>query len=252
MAKVTTGKRTALRMDDLGITLDGTVIPSSTNVRIAYANGDYTDFGGTFSFPGGHFSGTVNTVKHVVGGKTVFDVTGANADAQTLFALIDAGDILGAQAYVLRGNDQVEGALDADVLYGFAGNDTLVGKAGDDVLVGGAGKDLLNGGGGADRYVFWSADDSGATLATRDTIANFSRAEGDRINLAAIDANETTAGTNEKFRLVDAFTGKAGQLTIEQVEKGWLVSGDTDGRDGADFTILVKSDGPVGATDFLL
>lgn len=253
MAKVTTAKRAALRMDDLGINLDGTVIPSTTNVRIAYENGDYTDFGGTFSFlPGGVFTGTVATVKHVVGGQTVFSVQGANADAQTLFALIDAGDILGAQAYVLRGGDTILGNGLADVLYGFDGDDTLSGNGGSDVLVGGKGRDTLNGGVGADRFAYWSADDSGLTQTTRDTIFGFSHAERDRIDLSAIDANENTAARNEKFTLVDAFTGRAGQLTVQQIAAGWLVSGDTDGRDGADFSILVKADGPLVATDFIL
>lgn len=149
MAKVTTGKRTALRMDDLGINLDGTVIPSSSNVRIDYGNGDYTDFGGTFTFlPGGQFTGTVNAISHVVGGKAVFSVANANADAMTLFALIDSGDILGAQAYVLRGADKINGNSQDDVLYGFGGDDIIQGGAGDDVLVGGGGLDRLSGGGG--------------------------------------------------------------------------------------------------------
>jgi serralysin len=253
MAKVTTGRRTALRMDDLGINLDGTVIPSSNNVRVDYGNGDYTDFGGTFTFlPGGTFTGTVKSVTHMVGGKSVFSVTGANADAQTLFALIDSGDILGAQAYVLRNNDSVVGNSEADVLYGFAGNDTISGNAGDDVLVGGAGRDKLTGGIGADAYTYWAKTDTGATFDTRDTIFGFSHAEGDKIDLSAIDAIEKTAGRNDKFRFVEELTGKAGQLTVDQVDAGWLVSGDTDGRNGADFTILVKSDAPLVATDFVL
>lgn len=252
MAKVTAGKRSALRMDDLGINLDGTVIPSSTNVRIAYGNGDYTDFGGTFTFlPGGQFTGTVRTVTHVVGGKTVFNVSGANADAQTLFALIDSGDILGAQAYVLRADDKINGNGLGDVLYGFDGDDTLFGNGGNDVLVGGKGQDSLNGGKGADRFAFWSTDDSGPTIATRDTIFGFNHAEGDRIDLSRIDANEGTT-RNDKFRLVEAFSGKAGELTVREGVAGWIVSGDTDGKDGADFTIVVKTDEALVGSDFIL
>jgi serralysin len=169
-----------------------------------------------------------------------------------LFALIDSGDILGAQAYVLRNADTVVGNSQDDVLYGFAGNDTLQGSGGDDVLVGGAGRDKLSGGTGADRYAFRSADDSGTMIDTRDVIYGFSHMEGDRIDLRAIDAVEKTGARNEKFRLVDEFTGKAGQLTVEEVAAGWLVSGDTDGEDGADFTILVKTDVPLVGGDFIL
>lgn len=251
MANVKAGKR-GLDMSDLGISLDGTVIASTTNVRVAFANGDYTDFGGSYTFISPtQFTGTVNAITHVVNGKVAFSVTGANADAQTVFALIDSGDILGAQAYVLRQDDKLTGSALGDVLYGFAGNDKIVGGAGDDVLVGGAGTDKLFGEAGADTFAFWSAGDSGLGVGIRDTIADFSHAEGDRIDLSAIDAVARTA-RNEKFTLVDDFTGKAGELTVDKVGTGWLVSGDTDGRDGADFVILVKSDAALVAADFVL
>ncbi len=65
--------------------------------------------------------------------------------------------------------------------------DMLIGLAGDDVVTGGAGTDVMTGGAGADRFVF-NAGDSGATAATADRITDFSRAEGDKIDLSAVDA----------------------------------------------------------------
>lgn len=250
MANVKAGKR-GLDMGDLGISLDGTVIPSSTNVRVAFANGDYTDFGGSYTFISPtQFTGTVNSITHVVNGKVAFSVSGAASDAQTLFALIDSGDLLGAQAYVLRDNDSLTGSGRDDVLYGFAGDDKIVGGGGNDVLVGGAGRDQLSGGVGADTFAFWSVTDSGLDAATRDLVKGFSVADGDRIDLSAIDANTRTT-RDDRFSLVDEFTGKAGQLTVEKLGSGWLVSGDVDGRNGADFSILVKSDVALTATDFV-
>jgi len=61
-----------------------------------------------------------------------------------------------------------------------AGNDTLIGGGGRDRLNGGDGNDTLTGGGGGDRFTFSSRLDP---VANRDTITDFSFAEGDRIEL---------------------------------------------------------------------
>jgi serralysin len=74
----------------------------------------------------------------------------------------------------LRGNGQ------ANVLLGAGGRDLLTGREGKDLLDGGIGKDTLHGGGDADRFRFSTAlDRSGAC----DVITDFSRAQGDRIEL---------------------------------------------------------------------
>lgn len=251
MANLKAGKG-ALDMSDLGISLDGTVMPSTTNVRIAYTDGGYTDFGGTYQFISPtQFTGTVTSITHVEDGKVRFSVTDVNADAQRLFALIDSGDIQGAEAYVLRDDDVIDGGRRGDTLYGFGGDDVISGGAGRDVLVGGEGADTLKGGTEADVFAYWSDEDSGIGRDARDTIIGFSHLDGDKIDLSAIDANENTT-RNEKFSFVADFTGKAGELTVDQVSGGWLVLGDTDGRDGADFSIFVKADGPLVATDFVL
>lgn len=89
------------------------------------------------------------------------------------------------------GNDRLEGGLGHDLLYGEGGNDMLIGAmgndrlfggAGNDVLVGGAGSDRLEGGTGADRFVFEQTRGIGL-----DTLVDFDRGEGDRIDLAAFD-----------------------------------------------------------------
>ncbi len=80
------------------------------------------------------------------------------------------------------------------------------------MLRGGAGKDTLTGGIGGDRFVFAATGDS-VTGANADRITDFSRAQGDRIDLSAIDANTGAAG-NQAFTFIGsgAFTHHAGQL----------------------------------------
>lgn len=72
------------------------------------------------------------------------------------------------------------GNPDDDVLNGGAGNDTLYGGFGDDILVAGLGADHLYGGAGADIFHFTASD------GLVDFIHDFSRAEGDVLDIAAI------------------------------------------------------------------
>ncbi|MGO1081383.1 calcium-binding protein, partial [Inquilinus sp. CA228] len=76
---------------------------------------------------------------------------------------------------------------------GSTGADTITGNGSSNVLDGGTGKDTMTGLGGADRFVF-SATAHSAVGANADRITDFSHAQGDRIDLAAIDANAGAAG----------------------------------------------------------
>jgi serralysin len=111
------------------------------------------------------------------------------------------------------------------MLYGGSGNDFLKGGAGADYLVGGSGADLMFGGTGPDRFVFTSTADS--TLFNPDKIADFSAAEGDRIDVAAIDANVFAAG-DQAFTYIGGagFGGVAGELQRIAVGAAALAAGD--------------------------
>jgi hypothetical protein len=74
------------------------------------------------------------------------------------------------------GDDWCDGGAGADLVRGGQGNDQLFGQAGDDWLSGDRGDDTITGGSGAD--VFHSFGDAGL-----DRITDFSRAEGDRLQL---------------------------------------------------------------------
>ncbi|WP_191970261.1 family 16 glycosylhydrolase [Methylobacterium planeticum] len=153
------------------------------------------------------------------------DGTG-NAGANQLYGNAKANTLSG-----LAGDDYLYGQGGNDTLLGGLGNDKLYGGDGADRLVGGAGADRLQGDAGADTFVLLSTADS--LVSARDTIVGFSGAEGDRIDLAAIDANTRVAG-DQAFTWIGAkpFT-QAGQLRFD---KGVLY-GDVDGDHVADIAI---------------
>jgi Ca2+-binding RTX toxin-like protein len=161
------------------------------------------------------------------------------------------------------GSDWLRGDADTNVLTGNAGNDTLQGFGGidtlnggdgNDALYGGAGKDTLTGGAGADRFVFSAASDSPVGgSSTSDAITDFSQAQGDRIDLATIDANSGAAG-DQAFGFIGAaaFTHHAGELRAETVSGVTSVYGDINGDGVADFQIRLSGAIALVAADFVL
>ena len=118
----------------------------------------------------------------------------------------------GARNLTLTGTAAINGtgnALDnlingneaANQLRGGAGADTLNGLAGNDILDGGAGRDTLTGGTGADRFRFSAG--SGFGQAQADHITDFSRSEGDRIELSR-SAFGLSAGAAVSFQSVNS------------------------------------------------
>ena len=89
------------------------------------------------------------------------------------------------------------------------GDDTLRGENGNDTLNGGAGNDTMYGGAGADEFTF---NNIAEMVGTLDALLDFNAAQGDKIDVNAIDANETLGG-NQDFTFVggDNFTA-AGQI----------------------------------------
>lgn len=95
----------------------------------------------------------------------------------------------------------INGNSAANELRGEVGNDSLDGKAGNDLLDGGAGRDQLTGGSGADRFRFVTPSAFGTAQADR--ITDFSRSEGDRIELSR-SAFGLAAGTAVSFQTVNS------------------------------------------------
>ncbi len=98
------------------------------------------------------------------------------------------------------GNDVLRGGIGNDRLVGGDGADVLEGGTGNDILIGGLGRDVLTGGFGSDVFRFLSTDDLPAPHSPigPEKITDFSQAQGDRIDLSAIDADVTAPG-NQPF-----------------------------------------------------
>jgi Ca2+-binding RTX toxin-like protein len=149
--------------------------------------------------------------------------------------------------------NRITGSAGANFLSGEAGNDLLFGGDGADTLLGGAGRDQLTGGAGADTFVV--RDESVALPALEiDQILDFSIAQGDRLNLMAVDADITAgADGDQAFEVVAALTGEAGQLfmfyTASQDVTTLRLDVDGDGR--ADYQLRINGD-VTGDTGWLL
>ncbi len=160
------------------------------------------------------------------------------------------------KADVLRGSklaDTINGLGGNDRIDGREGNDRLNGGSGNDTLTGGKGADALQGGAGADIFVFKSITDSTVSASGRDTIGDFSRKQGDRIDLKGIDANTKTDGDQAfGFIATQGFHKKAGELRYEIKGGDTYLFGDVDGDGKADFSIRI--DGSIAFTkyDFVL
>jgi Ca2+-binding RTX toxin-like protein len=117
-------------------------------------------------------------------------------------------------------NDTLNGDAGHDILQGGAGDDRLLGGTGNDTLDGGTGTNVLSGGGGAD--VFAISD--GGTSA----IADFSFADGDRIDVSALGIDNYTTLLDLTFASIDGteivFTDPWGtaRLTILEVQSEFL------------------------------
>lgn len=134
---------------------------------------------------------------------------------------------------------------------GNADANSITGGAGADTLSGGGGADTLTGGAGADRFALSDAADSPPAAPV--TIADFSTADGDRIDLSGMDAISATPA-DDAFTFVGtaAFTNVAGQLRIQAAGADLQLLGDVNGDGTADFTIILTAITTLAATDIVL
>ncbi|MGK9167536.1 M10 family metallopeptidase C-terminal domain-containing protein [Inquilinus limosus] len=157
-----------------------------------------------------------------------------------------------AQGDTLAGIENLSGSQGNDSLVGSTGANVLQGWNGNDVLTGAGGKDTLTGGAGADRFVYGSTAQSPIGSGA-DRITDFSRAQGDRIDLSGIDANAAVAG-NQAFSFIGsgAYTRHAGELRYGVSNGTTTVAGDVNGDGASDFHIVLSSIIALVSTDFVL
>jgi Ca2+-binding RTX toxin-like protein len=157
----------------------------------------------------------------------------------------------GSRLSGLGGNDFLTGLDGNDRLDGGGGKDALFGGSGFDRLSGGRGADHLTGGEGGDAFVFLAVADSRPGKGC-DHIQDFAHADGDHIDLSAIDANTRRAG-NQDFHFVDGNLKQSFAAYHKHHAEGqWagalrvtahnLVQADVNGDGKADFEIVVHGD----------
>ena len=151
------------------------------------------------------------------------------------------------------GANRIEGSAGDDRIFGLDGGDTLLGDDGADRLDGGTGRDTLTGGAGADvliggkqadRFVFLAGDTGRASFGA-DLIADFTRRDGDTIDLSGLDGALHYIGAN-------GFSGAAGELRAVFDGGETRVLADLDGDGKADLMIRLAGEVHLFAGDFVL
>lgn len=167
-------------------------------------------------------------------------VTGSNGNVDD--DLPDAGFDFGT------GDDVIYGRGGIDIILAGSGNDTVFGQGGNDEIHGGTGVDLLYGGLNNDTFVFASGD-TGITLPTADTIADFATADdviatslaagnvtiANGTALADFDAFVTAAntvltagaGTNDAYLAWNAAGSGSAWLVVDENDSGSVDAGDS-------------------------
>lgn len=178
-----------------------------------------------------------------------------NDEMNTIYGGIGNDKIFGA-----GGSDTLYGGAGSDVLFGESGNDWLFGDSGSDTLFGGAGRDALSGGDGNDRlnggtdkdFLFGGAGSdtfefnliSDSTPGLADIIDDYSKLQGDVLDLSKIDA--MAGGTlNDSFHWVSEINSSNanGALWIQ----GNTLFGSTNSDAAAEFSVTIY--GVAGQSD---
>ncbi|HEY7645664.1 MAG TPA: calcium-binding protein, partial [Hyphomicrobiales bacterium] len=213
-----------LALNGFGNSLNNLIVGNGRNNLLSGLGGDDRIFG-----QGGNDSLFGGSGNDALDGGTGNDRADGGSGNDRLFGRSGNDTLLGN-----TGNDALDGGDGNDLLLGGSGTDTLFGGTGNDILIGGSGGDTLVGGTGADHFRFIFASDSPPSLSpfpTEDKILDFTRAQGDRIDLRQVDADDTVGG-NQDF----AFIGLLGPGTPGKGQLGFnfgpggetVVMGNTD------------------------
>lgn len=130
------------------------------------------------------------------------------------------------------------------------GKASLHGADSGQAMYGNAGRNTFEGNGGADDFVFMKGT-TGKTEKKADTIADFSQADNDTIELGAWDANSKQSG-NQDFDFIGTqkFQGNAGELRFFENGGDTWIQGDTNGDKKADLMIHLNGAVTLVAGDF--
>ncbi len=165
-------------------------------------------------------------------GDTVVELAGDGTD--TVEASITHTLAANVENLVLTGGAAINGT-------GNSLGNSLTGNGAANVLSSGGGSDTMTGGLGGDTFRF-DQDDIGAGLVV-DRVLDLTFADGDVIDLSAIDADSVTGG-DQAFAFVAKFSGAAGQavLTYAAASNLTTLNVDLDGDGVADYRIILTGD----------
>ena len=137
-------------------------------------------------------------------------------------------------------SDWLAGDDGANTLTGYSGWDTLVGRNGADTLSGNDGSDVLAGGKGSDTFRF-ELTIYDQYYGWQDRILDLQA--NDVIDMSGTDADALIEG-DQAFELVDAFTGKAGELQLRYLSNlgVTLLEADVTGDGLADRTVRIDGE----------
>ena len=161
-----------------------------------------TNPGGEGGIPGGDPSFLQDPANALPGNKPAPSLQSPVGTQENQSSSVSTTLAAGARNLTLTGTAAINGygnALD-NLINGNGAANELRGGAGNDLLDGGGGRDLLTGGSGADRFRFATAGAFGTAQA--DHITDFSRSEGDRIELSR-SAFGLSAGAAVSFQSVN-------------------------------------------------
>ena len=245
-----------------GNTLDNQITGNDGVNRLDGGDGaDTLDGGAGADVLVGGAGNDIYIVDHI--GDVVRENAGGGTDlvfssvTHTLRSEVENLILTGSAAINGRGNtldNEITGNDGANSLDGGLGADTLDGGAGADTLVGGGGLDVLTGGEDADVFLFSQLLDSGTDINGADIIVDFSSADGDLINLTALDAN-SVAGGNQNFVFIDsAAFSAAGQLRFEydEVSDIGVLYASTDADSDAEFAVKLRGVSSLTQEDLVL
>lgn len=221
--------------------------------KSAYHGGNGNDIffsdGWQNNINGGNGNDTISyQVRHennVVGGEGVtidLAIGAAQTGASRFETLTSIENAIGSELA-----DLIGGTNGDNFLGGLSGNDEVHGFGGNDDIEGGFGADFMSGGTGADHFIYRTARDSSSGNFTPflvDVIADFSSAEGDRIDLSLVPGSDGFV-----FNGAGGFSGRGnGEIRFEN----GFVFVDVDGNASADLTIQMNGVTTMSNTDFLI
>jgi len=191
-------------------------------------------------------------------GYTIEGITYYGDVAELAYLLSGADEIIGSTSSDrlagFNGDDYINGKAGNDRLEGWAGKDTLKGDAGNDTLCGGTDKDTLYGGTGRDYFDFNKITESGITSSSRDIVKDFSKLQGDKIDLRTIDAKSGTS-SNDAFGFLSKAPTSDGSSSNGKVwYSDGVLYGSTDTDKAPEFSIQVSLIGitATNASEYIL